>query len=60
MFEQSTEVHGAALNSNDVDGIKKFLQEYAFKSLLPYIERQISSLSEVVSIIIINYILIHV
>lgn len=34
----------------DIDDIKKFLQDYALKTLLPYLEKQISQLSEVVSI----------
>ncbi|PZC79153.1 hypothetical protein B5X24_HaOG216843 [Helicoverpa armigera] len=45
----STEVHGTALNASDVEAIKKFLQEYASKALLPYMEKQISQLSEVVA-----------
>lgn len=45
-IDLSTEVHGAALNNNDIEAIKKFLQEYASKALLPYIEKQISQLSE--------------
>lgn len=45
----STEIHGTALNASDIEGIKKFLQEYASKALLPYMEKQISQLSEVVS-----------
>lgn len=48
-LEHATEVHGAALNSNDVDAIKKFLKTYVMKALLPYIEDQISALSEIVS-----------
>ncbi|XP_050555044.1 trafficking protein particle complex subunit 8 [Spodoptera frugiperda] len=48
-LDYSTEVHGTALNSNDIEGIKKFLQEYASKALLPYMEKQISQLSEVVA-----------
>lgn len=51
-LDYSTEVHGTALNSNDIEGIKKFLQEYASKALLPYMEKQISQLSEVVSYIL--------
>lgn len=49
VLEFSTEVHGTALNANDVEAIKKFLHEYASKALLPYMEKQISQLSEVVS-----------
>ncbi|XP_037298483.1 trafficking protein particle complex subunit 8 isoform X2 [Manduca sexta] len=45
----SNEVHGAALNTNDIDAIKQFLQDYASKALLPYLEKQISQLSEVVA-----------
>ncbi|CAH0695186.1 unnamed protein product [Spodoptera exigua] len=48
-LDYSTEVHGTALNANDIEGIKKFLQEYASKALLPYLEKQISQLSEVVA-----------
>lgn len=48
-IDLSTEVHGAALNNNDIEAIKKFLQEYASKALLPYIEKQISQLSESVA-----------
>ncbi|KAM3967553.1 trafficking protein particle complex subunit 8 homolog l(3)76BDm [Aphomia sociella] len=44
-----TEVHGAALSANDIEAMKKFLQEYASKALLPYLEKQISQLSEVVA-----------
>ncbi|XP_026758904.2 trafficking protein particle complex subunit 8 [Galleria mellonella] len=47
--DYTTEVHGAALNANDIEAIKKFLQEYASKSLLPYLEKQISQLSEAVA-----------
>ncbi|XP_013175761.1 PREDICTED: trafficking protein particle complex subunit 8 [Papilio xuthus] len=47
--DYSNEVHGAALNTNDIEAIKKFLQEYASKALLPYLEKQISQLSEVVA-----------
>lgn len=45
-----TEVHGLALNASDVESIKKFTQEYALKALLPFVEKQISQLSEVVRI----------
>uniref|UniRef100_A0A2A4K057 Uncharacterized protein n=1 Tax=Heliothis virescens TaxID=7102 RepID=A0A2A4K057_HELVI len=48
-LDYSTEVHGTALNASDVEAIKKFLQEYASKALLPYMEKQISQLSEVVA-----------
>ncbi|XP_075972327.1 trafficking protein particle complex subunit 8 homolog l(3)76BDm [Anticarsia gemmatalis] len=48
-LEFSTEVHGTALNTNDIEAIKKFLQEYTSKALLPYMEKQISQLSEVVA-----------
>ncbi|XP_063616644.1 trafficking protein particle complex subunit 8 [Cydia splendana] len=48
-LDYSTEVHGLALNANDIDSIKKFLQEYAGKALLPYLEKQISQLSELVA-----------
>lgn len=48
-LDYSNEVHGAALNTNDIEAIKKFLQEYASKALLPYLEKQISQLSEVVN-----------
>ncbi|XP_059050449.1 trafficking protein particle complex subunit 8 isoform X2 [Achroia grisella] len=47
--DYTSEVHGAALNANDIEGIKKFMQEYASKALLPYLEKQISQLSEVVA-----------
>ncbi|KPJ16736.1 hypothetical protein RR48_10335 [Papilio machaon] len=47
--DYSNEVHGAALNTNDIEAIKKFLHEYASKALLPYLEKQISHLSEVVA-----------
>ncbi|KAI5640552.1 ER-Golgi trafficking TRAPP I complex 85 kDa subunit domain-containing protein [Phthorimaea operculella] len=46
MFDLSTEIHGAALNSNDIDSVKKFLQDYASKALLPHLEKQIAQLSE--------------
>lgn len=48
-LDYSTEVHGLALNANDIDSIKKFLQEYAGKALLPYLEKQILQLSELVA-----------
>ncbi|XP_028156042.1 trafficking protein particle complex subunit 8 [Ostrinia furnacalis] len=48
-IDYSSEVHGAALNANDIEAIKKFLVEYASKALLPYLEKQISLLSEVVA-----------
>ncbi|CAK1539980.1 unnamed protein product [Leptosia nina] len=41
--------HGTALNSNDVEAINKFLQDYASKALLPHIEKQIAQLTEVVA-----------
>lgn len=46
----NSEVHGAALNNNDIDAIKKFIQDYASKALLPYIEKQIAQITEVVCI----------
>lgn len=52
-IDYSSEVHGAALNANDIESIKKFLVEYASKALLPYLEKLISQLSEVVSIFLI-------
>ncbi|XP_060805731.1 trafficking protein particle complex subunit 8 isoform X2 [Amyelois transitella] len=45
----SSEIHGAALNATDIESIKKFLQEYTSKALLPYLEKLISQLSEVVA-----------
>ncbi|KAI8438482.1 hypothetical protein MSG28_010978, partial [Choristoneura fumiferana] len=48
-LDYSTEVHGLALNALDVESIKKFTQEYALKALLPFVEKQISQLSEVVA-----------
>ncbi|CAH2050377.1 unnamed protein product, partial [Iphiclides podalirius] len=48
-LDYSNEVHGAALNANDVEAIKKFMQEYASKALLPYLEKQIAQLSDVVA-----------
>ncbi|CAB3239968.1 unnamed protein product [Arctia plantaginis] len=49
VLEFSTEVHGTALNANDLEAIKNFLHEYASKALLPYMEKQISLLSEIVA-----------
>ncbi|XP_068626862.1 trafficking protein particle complex subunit 8 [Battus philenor] len=48
-IDHSNEIHGAALNAADIDAIKKFLHEYASKALLPYLEKQIAQLSEVVA-----------
>ncbi|XP_047506030.1 trafficking protein particle complex subunit 8 isoform X2 [Pieris napi] len=45
----NAEMHGAALNNNDIDAIKKFIQDYASKALLPYIEKQIAQITEVVA-----------
>ncbi|XP_026731514.1 trafficking protein particle complex subunit 8 [Trichoplusia ni] len=45
----STEVHGTALNGSDIEAIKTFLHEYSSKALLPYMEKQISQLSEIVA-----------
>ncbi|KAL4712641.1 hypothetical protein ACJJTC_007938 [Scirpophaga incertulas] len=47
--EHLNEIHGCALNANDIDAIKKFMQDYATKALLPYLEKQIAQLSEVVA-----------
>lgn len=44
----NSEAHGAALNNDDIDNIKKFIQEYVSKALLPYIEKQIAQITEVV------------
>ncbi|CAG4964933.1 unnamed protein product [Colias eurytheme] len=44
-----SEVHGAALNPQDVEAIKKYLQDYAYKALLPHIEKQIAQLTEIVA-----------
>lgn len=48
VLDYSTEVHGTCLNMNDIDDIKKFLQDYSQKALLPYLEKLIAQLSEVV------------
>ncbi|KAJ0182539.1 hypothetical protein K1T71_001908 [Dendrolimus kikuchii] len=48
-LDYSIELHGAALNNNDLESIKKFLVEYASKALLPYLEKQILQLSELVA-----------
>lgn len=47
-LDYSNEIHGAALNGHDIEAIKKFLHEYASKALLPYLEKQITQLSDVV------------
>ncbi|XP_072943715.1 trafficking protein particle complex subunit 8 [Epargyreus clarus] len=48
-LDNLTEVHGAALNNNDIEAIKRFLQEYASKALLPHLEKQIGQLTEMVA-----------
>lgn len=48
-LDLSMEIHGSSLNVVDIDDINKFLQDYALKTLLPYVEKQISQLTEVVS-----------
>ncbi|XP_049881251.1 trafficking protein particle complex subunit 8 [Pectinophora gossypiella] len=45
-FDYSTEIHGAALNASDIEGVKRFMQDYATKALLPHVEKQIAQLSE--------------
>ncbi|XP_023939464.1 trafficking protein particle complex subunit 8 [Bicyclus anynana] len=45
----TSEIHGAALNVNDIDAIKSFLLEYVSKVLVPHLEKQIAQLSEVVA-----------
>ncbi|KOB71872.1 TRS85-like protein, partial [Operophtera brumata] len=46
-LDLSMETHGSSLNMIDIDDINKFLQDYALKTLLPYVEKQISQLTEV-------------
>ncbi|XP_046960546.1 trafficking protein particle complex subunit 8 [Vanessa cardui] len=48
-LESLTEIHGAALNDNDIEAIKAFLQEYSGKALIPHLEKQIAQLTEVVA-----------
>lgn len=48
-YDSMSEIHGAALNMNDIEAIKTFLQEYVSKALILHLEKQISQLSEVVS-----------
>lgn len=47
-----TILHGACLTTNDVEQLKMLVNEFSLRSLLPYIEKQIQHLSDVVSIII--------
>ncbi|CAG9796623.1 unnamed protein product [Diatraea saccharalis] len=49
LFDVSSENYGGALNTSDVETIKKFVTDYATKALLPYLEKLISQLSEVVA-----------
>ncbi|XP_039753731.1 trafficking protein particle complex subunit 8 [Pararge aegeria] len=48
-LDSLSEIHGAALNANDIDAIKSFLHEYASKALIPQLEKQIAQLTEVVA-----------
>ncbi|XP_077295309.1 trafficking protein particle complex subunit 8 homolog l(3)76BDm [Arctopsyche grandis] len=42
-------VHGACLSTQDIENIRVFVQDFAFKALLPYFERQIFQLQDAVS-----------
>lgn len=42
-------LHGACLSTNDVEEVKMFVHEFCTHALLPYIEKQVQQLSDVVS-----------
>ncbi|XP_011314468.1 trafficking protein particle complex subunit 8 [Fopius arisanus] len=41
--------HGALLSTQDLDRIRTFISEFCLKSLLPYVEKQINLLNDVIS-----------
>ena len=46
---QSAIQHGTRLSSDDLERLRTMITEFCFKSLLPYVERQIGLLNEVIS-----------
>jgi trafficking protein particle complex subunit 8 len=42
-------IHGGCLSNQDIDNIKMFVQDFATKALLPYFERQIYQIQDIVS-----------
>lgn len=40
--------HGSWLSSTDLDNLKHFVQDFTIRSLIPYVERQITSLNDTV------------
>lgn len=42
-------VHGLCLSTEDIEQVKLFLHEFSKLCLLPYIEKQIQQLSDVIS-----------
>ncbi|XP_061385966.1 trafficking protein particle complex subunit 8 isoform X3 [Danaus plexippus] len=48
-LERQSEIHGAALNANDIESMKSFLKDYVSKAFVPYLEKLIAQLNEVVA-----------
>ncbi|KAF5284757.1 hypothetical protein FQA39_LY04482 [Lamprigera yunnana] len=46
VFLNSNKVHGLCLTTEDVEQIKLFIHEFCTRGLLPYIERQVHSITE--------------
>lgn len=42
-------VHGACLTTDDIEQLKLLIHEFCLRSLLPYVEKQIQQLSDVVN-----------
>lgn len=40
--------HGSWLAPTDVDNLKHFIQDYTIRSLIPYVEKQIATLTDTV------------
>lgn len=40
--------HGGCLNANDLERLRTLVQEFCVKALLPFVERQIQQLSDIV------------
>lgn len=45
----SNALHGMCLTTSDVEQIKLLIHEFCTRALLPYVERQIQNLTEIVS-----------
>lgn len=42
-------VHGACLDTTDLEALKCFVQDFAVRALIPYAEQHISSINDIVS-----------